>query len=84
MKEISSHSGKLVIIFESVHRIKKFCEELEEFNTDGKLRLVVGRELTKMFEDIKYTTPKEYSKYLGDNEEVNRGEFVVGIYHAKK
>lgn len=84
LKEISSHRGKLVIIFESVHRIKKFCEELEEFNTDGKLHLVVGRELTKMFEDIKYTTPKEYSKYLSDNEEVNRGEFVIGIYHAKK
>ncbi len=84
LKEISSHPGKLVIVFESVHRIKKFCEELEDFNTDGKLHLVVGRELTKMFEDIKYITPKEYSQYLEDNKEVNRGEFVIGIYHAKK
>lgn len=84
LKEAASHPGKLVIIFESVHRIKKFCEEIEEFNTDEKLHLVVGRELTKMFEDIKYTTPKEYSRYLNENKEVNRGEFVVGIYHAKK
>jgi 16S rRNA (cytidine1402-2'-O)-methyltransferase len=64
-----------VIYFESVHRFLKNMELLEKFKPDA--RLVVGRELTKMFEEIKRGEIGEIRKYFESNPRKIKGEFVV-------
>lgn len=73
-----------VVYFESVHRFLKNLELLAKFKPDAKL--IVGRELTKMFEEIVRGEIGEILKVyrggrgdlenLGDKGKV-RGEFVV-------
>jgi len=64
-----------VIYFESPHRFLKNLELLEKFKPDAKL--VVGRELTKMFEEIVRGEIGEIKKYFRDNQGKIKGEFVI-------
>ncbi|PIR97092.1 MAG: 16S rRNA (cytidine(1402)-2'-O)-methyltransferase [Candidatus Doudnabacteria bacterium CG10_big_fil_rev_8_21_14_0_10_41_10] len=64
-----------VIFYESPHRILKTLEALKHF--EGKV--IVGRELTKKFEEIVRGTAKEAHEYFKDKK--IQGEFVV-IYHS--
>lgn len=65
-----------VIYFESPHRFLKNLEILEKFRPDAKL--VVGRELTKMFEEIVRGEIGEVRKSWEKREEKEKkGEFVV-------
>jgi len=61
-----------VILYESVHRINKLLEAL---NQDRYI--VIGRELTKMFETIYRGKVSDVSKKLNDDKV--KGEFVVII-----
>ncbi len=70
-----------IIYFESPHRILKNLELLEKLKPNAKL--VVGRELTKMFEEILRGGIREILKFyrgdeggLGDKGKI-RGEFVI-------
>lgn len=67
-----------VIYFESVHRVLKNLELLEKFKPDAKL--IVGRELTKMFEEIKRGSISEILEYYKSNSDKVKGEFVIIIY----
>ena len=67
-----------VIYFESPHRLLKNLELLEKFKPDAKL--IVGRELTKMFEEIVRGEIEEVHKYFKKNEKKIRGEFVIISY----
>lgn len=65
-----------VIYFESVHRFSKNLELLEKMKPDAKL--IVGRELTKMFEEILRGEIGEIrGKWEKKAEKEKRGEFVV-------
>ncbi|NUJ97250.1 16S rRNA (cytidine(1402)-2'-O)-methyltransferase [Candidatus Gracilibacteria bacterium] len=64
-----------VIIYESVHRIEKTLSELKEIFGENH-QAVVGRELTKKFEEIKRGNFGEMYKYF-QNKEKQKGEFVI-------
>jgi 16S rRNA (cytidine1402-2'-O)-methyltransferase len=76
-----AESKYLVVYFESPHRFFKNLELLEKFRPDAKL--VVGRELTKIFEEIVRGEIGEILKYyrgdLGDKGKV-KGEFTIICY----
>lgn len=64
-----------VVYFESPHRFLKNLELLEKFKPDAKL--IAGRELTKMFEEILRGKIGEIRKYFEENYQKIKGEFVV-------
>ena len=67
-----------VLFYESPHRILKSLEELRLLDKD--LRLVVGREITKVFETIYRGSVEDVAKQL--QKEKPRGEFVVLVYRG--
>jgi 16S rRNA (cytidine1402-2'-O)-methyltransferase len=67
-----------VIYFESPHRFLKSLVFLEKMKPDAKL--IVGRELTKMFEEVKRGEISEVIKYYKDNADKVKGEFVIIVY----
>ncbi len=64
-----------VVYYESPHRFIKNLELLAEMSPDKKL--IVGRELTKMFEEVVRGSIAEILKYFKENEDKLRGEFAV-------
>lgn len=73
LKEIAA-SEYPVVLYESPHRIIKLLEELKIFAPDK--RVVVGRELTKIHEEVLSGTVDELIESLNSRDAV-RGEFVV-------
>lgn len=51
-----------VVVYESVHRIEKTLEELGEY-LGSDHHIVVGREITKKFEEFKRGTIAEVREY---------------------
>jgi 16S rRNA (cytidine1402-2'-O)-methyltransferase len=70
---------RAVILYESPHRILKLLEELE---TLGERRIVIGRELTKMHEEMLSGNAYELRMRL-DTAGTARGEFVVIVEGAQ-
>ena len=62
-----------VVLYESPHRILKLLGELSALNIP---RVTIGRELTKMHEEVVAGTPAEAASHLETKDAV-RGEFVV-------
>ncbi len=77
MKEINE-SKRVVVFYESPHRILKCLSELAEHV--GERKITIGRELTKIYEEYISGTPKEVSKIMTDDEQKQRGEFVVIVH----
>lgn len=75
-KEIAE-SERTMVFYESPHRILKALESLQKFVPDRKI--VIARELTKVFEQIVSGVPNEVLKYFTDNSDKVRGEFVVMV-----
>ncbi len=73
-KEIAVATRPMVF-YESTHRILKALESLKKYAPEKKL--VVGRELTKLFEEIKTGTAAEILEYFNQNKDKVRGEFTV-------
>jgi 16S rRNA (cytidine1402-2'-O)-methyltransferase len=69
-----SESRMPVILFESVHRIRKLLTELAPLG----VRVIVCRELTKKFETVYRGTPDEVLNRLSTQE--TKGEFVVIVH----
>lgn len=67
-----------VMFYESTHRIMKTLASLKTFLPDTA-RVIVARELTKMFEEVVEGTPEEVFRYFTDRPDHIRGEFVVLI-----
>ncbi|MGL4759403.1 MAG: 16S rRNA (cytidine(1402)-2'-O)-methyltransferase [Patescibacteria group bacterium] len=63
-----------VVIFESVHRIDKFIEEVNT-HFPSKSKVFIARELTKQFEEYIHTNAEELPK----KEFTKKGEFVIVI-----
>ncbi len=70
-------TGKNIFFFESPKRIIKTLEILNEISP--KIKIIIGRELTKYYEEILFDTPLNLIKYLNRSSIV--GEFTVGIYN---
>ncbi len=73
-KEIAN-SERTMVFYESPHRILKALESFIKFAPEKKV--VIARELTKVFEQIISGSPTEVSQYFTDNPDKVRGEFVV-------
>ncbi|MDD5084082.1 MAG: 16S rRNA (cytidine(1402)-2'-O)-methyltransferase [Candidatus Moranbacteria bacterium] len=67
-----------VVYYESPYRVLKNLELLKE--TAPTKRVIVGRELTKMFEEIIRGTVGETLEYYRQNPGKVRGEFVIVVY----
>ena len=67
-----------VIYYDSPHRVVKNLELLQELAPEK--RVVIGRELTKMFEEVIRGTVAEALTYYQENESKVKGEFVVLVY----
>lgn len=67
-----------VIFYESPHRIMKALESLKSELPDTK-KVIVARELTKMFEEVVEGTAAEVLEYFTSNLDKVRGEFVVMV-----
>jgi len=79
-KEIAS-SERTSVFYESPHRIMK---TLESLNTHLGIafpnrKVVIARELTKVFEEVVSGTTSEVFTYFQENKEKVRGEFVVMV-----
>lgn len=66
-------TDETVVVLESVHRIKKTLQDLDRVAPARKM--MVARELTKMFETIYRGTAAEIDALIPDSE--TRGEFVI-------
>ncbi len=67
-----------VVYYESPHRVIKNLDLLETFAPERKV--IIGRELTKMFEEVLRGTIEEIRDYFTANPRKQKGEFVVIIY----
>ncbi|XLQ20672.1 MAG: 16S rRNA (cytidine(1402)-2'-O)-methyltransferase [Candidatus Moraniibacteriota bacterium] len=73
-----SESKIPVIYYDSVHRVLKNLNLLQELMPDAKI--VLGRELTKMHEEVVRGTVADVIEYFENNADKIRGEFVVVVY----
>jgi 16S rRNA (cytidine1402-2'-O)-methyltransferase len=64
--------------YESPYRVIKNLELLKKFAPDKNI--ILGRELTKMFEEIVRGTTEEVLKYFAENKSKVKGEFVIIVY----
>lgn len=64
------------VFFESPHRVEKALSELAPL-CDPDRRLVIGRELTKMFESVRYGTMGRAAELLAS--EPIKGEYVIAV-----
>lgn len=73
-KEIST-SSKVIVFYESPHRILKTLESLNSYIPQNKI--MIAREITKQFEEFPSGTASELLAYFEQNKEKQKGEFVV-------
>ena len=78
LKELAGEE-RTIIIYESVYRIEKLINELNEYMPDRFI--VICREMTKKFEETWRGTPAQLLQSF--NEKVIKGEFVVVISPKK-
>ena len=76
-KEIAV-SKRTVVFYESPHRILKTLESLKK-HLDEKRRVVIARELTKIYEEVVTGTAQELLQYFEKNKDKVKGEFVVVV-----
>jgi len=67
-----------VVYHESPYRLLKNLELLAKFRSDANL--IIGRELTKIFEEVLRGGVKEVLKYFQDSRTKIKGEFTIVIY----
>lgn len=77
LKDLSGET-RTIVIYESVYRIEKLINELNEFMPDRLI--VVCREITKKFEEVWRGYPREVLDTL--NEKTIKGEFAIVIAPA--
>lgn len=76
-KEIAQ-SSRTSVFYESPHRVEKTLESLVKHLSENK-KVVIGRELTKIFEETVSGTALEVLEYFKSNQDKIKGEFVVII-----
>jgi len=77
------HESKHASVFyESVHRIEKTLDSLVSL-LGTERRVVIGRELTKLHEEVVRGSASEVKQYFASYPDHMRGEFVVIVEGAK-
>jgi 16S rRNA (cytidine1402-2'-O)-methyltransferase len=71
---------RTIIFYESPHRLVRMIDDVAEIL--GQRRMVIGRELTKKFEEIIRGTPEEIKRTFGERKV--KGELVVLIEGIKE
>ncbi|MGK2848618.1 MAG: 16S rRNA (cytidine(1402)-2'-O)-methyltransferase [Minisyncoccota bacterium] len=71
-------SAMPVIYYESPHRVIKNLTLLRTINPHSSV--IIGRELTKIFEEVFRGTITEALKHYADHQTTIKGEFVVIVY----
>ncbi len=72
LKELLTEE-RTVIVYESPHRIEKLIKDIDD--TDAAREVVLARELTKKFEEVRRGTAGEHLEHFRGNKP--RGEFIV-------
>lgn len=67
-----------VIYYDSPHRVIKNLELLKSVSPEKKI--IIGRELTKMFEQIVRGNIEDVEKYFSENHDKVKGEFALIVY----
>lgn len=80
-KEISS-AKRTIVFYESVHRLEKTLQSLTEYLDEGR-KVVVAKELTKIFEEIVSGSAREVQQYFEHHKDKIRGEFVIMVGTGK-
>lgn len=75
LQELRSRPG-LQAFYEAPHRIVESVESIASVLGDGR-RIVIARELTKMFEQIRVCNLSEAAAWLREDDDHRRGEFVL-------
>lgn len=73
-----AESGVPVVYYDSVHRVIKNLNLLQELLPDAQI--ICGRELTKMHEEVVRGAINEVIAYFDNNPDKVRGEFVIIVY----
>jgi 16S rRNA (cytidine1402-2'-O)-methyltransferase len=76
--KLLARSEVSLVFFESPHRITEFATDLAEVIEPDRA-LVVGRELTKRFEQIARLKVSEFVNWLSEDANRQRGEFVLAL-----
>ncbi|MDP6527586.1 MAG: 16S rRNA (cytidine(1402)-2'-O)-methyltransferase [Candidatus Pacebacteria bacterium] len=71
-------SRRTTVFYESPHRIMKTLNWLKD-NLEDDRRVVVSKELTKIYEESISGSSKEVFEYFEENEDKVRGEFVIMV-----
>lgn len=74
-KEIAE-AERTIVFYESPHRIEKTLASLEKF-CGAERKVIVARELTKIYEEFVRGTVSEVQAHFTQNPDRIRGEFVV-------
>jgi len=78
VKEILN-SKRTSVFYESPHRIIKTLNLIKELSENQEIKIVIARELTKMFEQVISGDIDKIIKYFEDNPDKIKGEFVVVV-----
>ncbi len=70
-----------VVFYESVHRFMKTLESLQKAVPERSI--IVARELTKLFEEVRQGTGVELIEYFTNHPDKVRGEFVIIVGATK-
>lgn len=73
-----SESEVPVIYYDSVHRVVKNLKLLQELMPEA--RVILGRELTKMHEEVVRGSVNDVIEYFENNTDKIKGEFVIIVY----
>ena len=71
-----ANSKRVIVFYESVHRLLKTLASLKNYLTDER-EIVVAREISKQFEEFISGNASYLYDYFNNQKEKQRGEFVV-------
>lgn len=78
LKALYENDKKVIVFYESVHRIEAFIEDVSNiFGNDT--HVVLGRELTKCFEEIVRDSAKSIVDIFEKKDKIVKGEYCVVI-----
>lgn len=82
LAELAS-SDAVVVLYESPHRIVEMIDDLAAALEPSRT-IVLGRELTKRFEQVHRASAGSLPAWLAENSDRQRGEFVIAIDAAPR
>ena len=71
-----AESKRVIVFYESTHRIEKALESIEKFCGPERM-IIVAREITKIYEEFVRGSVLDAREHFKNNPDRVRGEFVV-------